>query len=157
MVEEIKRGRGRPRKDESRVADPQTRPKRTPVSGNRDILTVLGKDPEYEYRWIADYSEDGQRIWRFMQAGYTFVSANTVEVGQSHVYQSENVGSIVRRPAGKTGDFLYLMKIPKEFYNEDQAAKQAEIDSVERSMQRRRKAQDAGDDGEYEDTKITRK
>ena len=45
---------------------PSGRVKRTPVSG-RNVLTVSGKDPDYEYRVVND-EED--RITRFKDGGY---------------------------------------------------------------------------------------
>lgn len=142
----VKRKRGRPRKDETRAV---SRPERVPVSGNRDILTVRGKNPEYHYRWVKDTDEDGQRILKFRNAGYEFCGSDEgLQVGQNMVFKSENVGSIVRKPAG-SGEYFYLMRIYKEWYEEDQAAKQREIDAMDAQIKRPRNPDNAGDDGQY--------
>jgi len=120
----------------------ETRPERIPVSGQRDILTVRGKDPAYVYRWVKDEHENGQRMLKFKDAGYEFViNGDSVSVGQNHVYKSENVGSLIRVPAGQ-GEFLYLMKQLKEFYEEDQAVKQSEILDTENQIELGSKTQE---------------
>lgn len=136
-----------PSKNQSRASRPR---KRVPVSGFRDILTVLGKDPDYEYRWVKDGDERGQRIWRFQQAAYDFVRDDDVEgIGADYVYKSEDLGSIIRVPAGKNepGQYLYLMKIPKEFYDEDQAEKEEQVKRKEQLTVREREP--GMDDGQY--------
>jgi hypothetical protein len=102
--------------------------KRIPVGGNRDILTVEGKDINYVYRWVNDV--DG-RVQKFIAAFYDNVyMKDGVEVGAQDVKQGSNVGSVVSKDVGK-GITAYLMRIRKEYYEEDQAAKQR--DKVDRS------------------------
>ena len=150
----VKRGRGRPRKnDVDRAEDVSGRPaQRVPVSGNRDILTIQGKDPAFEYRWILDGSEDGQRVQRFRNAWWELVHSDDGQhkVGQDMVYKTENVGSLIRVPAG-SGKFYYLMRIPKEYYKEDQAAKQSDITDREKAI-----TQTDSDNGQYGNIKISR-
>ena len=149
----VKRGRGRPRKnDVSRVGVTTGRAPRVPVSGNRDILTVDGKDPSFEYRWILDSSEDGQRVMKFNKAWWDLVLSDDGQhsVGQDMVYKSANVGSIIRSPAG-SGKFYYLMRIPKELYAQDQAAKAKEIAEVEKTI-----TQTDSDNGQYGNIEISR-
>ena len=128
------------------------RPKeRTPVSGSRDLLTVRGKREDLEYRWVRDVSETGHRIFIFNEAGWFFVPAGDVRVGQSQVYETSDHGSIVRVPDGG-GSYLYLMAIEKEFYDEDQMAKHKELLDEERNITRPRDAEE--DDGQYGTNKI---
>ena len=128
-----KRKRGRPPKNQTRAASEARPRERIPVSGHRDILTVLGKDPDFAYRWVGDVSEDGQRIYRFKMAGYDFAPADELKIGTHMVYKTENIGSIIRTPAGGrgSGGFLYLMRILQEFADEDAAKKAALIDDTE--------------------------
>ena len=128
------------------------RPARVPVSGNRDILTVAGKDPSFAYRWILDSSENGQRIMKFNKAWWDLVHSDDGQhtVGQDMVYKSENVGSIIRVPAG-SGNFYYLMRIPKEYYNKDQDLKQSDITDHEKAI-----TQTDSDNGQYGNIKISR-
>lgn len=130
-------------------SDRAERPARTPVSGNRNILTVEGKDPDYKYRWVLDDSESGQRIYKFLNAGYEFATKDQgVKIGDSVVYKSENAGSIIRAPGGN-GQFLYLMRILREWYTEDQNAKQTLIREQEKQINRASK-----EDGQYGDVKL---
>jgi hypothetical protein len=129
---------------------------RVPVDGNRDVLTVYNKDPSFMYRWVKDAGHTGSRVQRFINAGYDFVSKDSgVKVGQTNVYTVENIGSIVTQPAGE-GEFLFLMSIPKEWYEEDQKAKSNEIDKTEAQIERKRDPNKKSDDGMYGETKISR-
>ncbi len=108
----------------------EQRKERIPVGGPRDVLTVQGKDPNYVYRWVLDVPG---RIQRFMDGGYEVVQAD-LKVGQKTVDSNSQIGSAVTKHGG--GDKkLILMRITKEWYDEDQAAKQDKIDALEASMQ----------------------
>lgn len=120
----------RPRND---VAE--KRPNRIPVSGNRDIL-VVDKLPEDKVaRWVND---DKDRILKFLQGGWEFVTDQGVVVGEKTVEASKGIGSVVHRLVGTKATneplYAYLMVISKDWYNEDQAAKQTEVDAREESI-----------------------
>lgn len=104
------------------------RPKRTPIA-KRNVLTVKDRDPAFNYRWVND--EDG-RVQMFEEAGYTAVKEPT-EVGDPRAGDASQLGSVSRKPVGG-GKSAVLMKIPKEFYEEDQAAKEARIAEKEKSL-----------------------
>ena len=107
-----------------------SRKERIPVGGMKDILTVLKKDPNYEYRWVLDRPG---RIERFKLAGYEVVT-DSPEVGQATVDRPKGkLGSAVTKLSGIST--LVLMRIPKEWYVEDQKAKQDKVDALEESMQ----------------------
>jgi hypothetical protein len=110
------------------------RPKRIPVAGARDILTVYGKDPNYSYRWIVDAPG---RIQRFQEGGWEVVQEN-LEVGQRTVDRGSKVGSAVTKSSGD-GRVLVLMRILKEWYDEDQKAKMERLDALEGSMRQEAK------------------
>ena len=132
--EPAKRGRGRPRKNPVGEVTGVTRENRTPVAGFRDILTVEGKDPDYHYRWVLDESEQGRRVFTHQRAGYTFATIEEgLQIGQSNVYKSDNVGSLIRVP-NDDGRWLHLMKIPKDWHEDDLKAKAAETDAKEASI-----------------------
>lgn len=138
-------------------ADRSARPHRVPMSGNRDILVVLNKDPDFFYRWFKDTGHNGQRIYRAKQAAYDFVDATVAAehgVGQDLVYNAGDVGSLIRVPAGH-GEYLYLMRIRREYYEEDKAAEQSRIDELERQITRERDPERASDDGQYGSIKLT--
>lgn len=135
----------RPTKKESRAETLNSRPERVPLTGHRDKLTVRGKDPEYQYRFVKDVCDTvtdnsgsiqlkpGNRILRFQAAGWEFVNSDDVQVGAADVYKTENIGSIVRIPAG-LNEFLYLMRIRKDWYQEDQKTKEKELLDVEKEL-----------------------
>lgn len=102
---------------------------RVPIGGARDILTVDGKEPGFEYRWVQAYPD---RINRFKRAGWEVVTHN-VEVGQARAGIPGQLGSAVEAEAGG-GARLVLMRIESEYYKEDQDAKEAEIRTLEDSM-----------------------
>jgi hypothetical protein len=131
--------------------------KRVPVSGMRDILTVYGKDPAFEYRFVKDEHENGSRIARFTRGGWEFTRPdkhNQIIIGQEAVYKTEQDESIIRFPAG-SGQFNYLMQIRKELYDEDQKTKQDNIDELESTMTGTRTSDD-NELGQYGQIKITR-
>lgn len=123
------------------------RPERTPISGNRDILTVDGKDEEYVYRWMNDMDN---RIQRALDGGYNFVTDDGKQVGTRQVDNpNSNVGSVVSKDVGK-GVTSYLMALPRDLYEQDQAAKHSDIDSTEASLRK------SGQDGNYGSVKISK-
>lgn len=145
--------------DTNRPANrPDAGTKRVPVSGMRDILTVFGKDDEFEYRFVKDTTEGGARIMRYKRGGWDFTrpgKASEIIVGEEAVYKSKSGGgSIIRYPTGE--QWLYLMQIRKDWYNEDQQAKADAIDATEASMTED-KSSDSNDLGQYGQVKISRK
>lgn len=105
------------------------RPKRIPVSGNRDILTVNNKDPNYMYRWVADKDN---RIEKFELGGYERV-LEPKKVGQSKVDSGTQLGSAVTKYGGG-GVTLVLMRIPVEWYEADQKLKQESVNAGEEEI-----------------------
>ena len=112
------------------MAKREERQTRTPVGGARDVLTVPNKDPNYVYRWVLDAPG---RIQRFEDGGYEQVRED-LEVGQKTVDRGSQLGSVVTKHGGGNSK-LVLMRIPKEWYDEDQQAKTDAIDALEDTMQ----------------------
>lgn len=110
------------------------RRQRSSVDGARDILAVSEQDPNYVYRWVADDPQRPGRIARLKEFGYEVVTQD-VEVGQKVVDRNSKVGSAVTRLGGG-GVTLVLMRTPKEFWDEDQKAKQDKVDAVDAVMMR---------------------
>lgn len=106
------------------------RKERIPVNGNRDILTVADKKDDLEYRWVLDTPG---RIDKFEQAGWEVVKA-ALKVGQTAVDSGSRLGSAITTSRG--GQTLVLMSVLREWYDEDQLAKQEKVNAVEASMNR---------------------
>lgn len=88
------------------------------------------KDPNYHYRFVND---TGSRLTNFQQAGYEFVSDTELTVGDSRVSDPSAIDSR-KSVISNDGTTSYLMKIKKEFYEEDQAAKADHIAEQESAM-----------------------
>lgn len=115
---------------EQQVHGTEDRPRRIPVSGNREILSVYGIPEDLRARWVND--EPG-RINKFLMAGYTFFTDKHVRVGERTVNTGENIGSVISRNVGG-GMTSYLMVLDRDFYEQDQRAKQKIIDDQHASM-----------------------
>lgn len=112
----------------SRVIEKRTA--RKPLH-QRGPQTINGdKDPNYVYRFVND---TGSRIANFQSAGYEFVEDKDLVVGDSRVFDPSDIGS-GKRVTSNDGTVSYLMRTKKEYYEEDQAAKAAQINETEQAM-----------------------
>ena len=97
---------------------------------------------------------------RFERGGWTYARQDDmpggISVGEESVYKSKKNGSIIRFPSGE-GLFSYLMKIKKEWYDEDQAAKAQAIDDVEQTIIGTGRPDGEENEGQYGSVKIERK
>ena len=108
--------------------EPSGRPQRTPV-GQRNILTVKGKDPSYVYRIVNDGDD---RISQYKEAGYDIVPDTSVAVGDKRVQSAGTIGTGKHLSVGQ-GTKAYVMRIRKDWYDEDQAAKLKGVAAVEQA------------------------
>lgn len=108
------------------------RVRRASVNGARNILRVEGKDPNYEYRIVND---TGDRVAQFEASGYEIVSDRTIKVGDRRVANPTAEGSPVQVSVGG-GQKALLMRIKKEWYNEDQASKMEGVNETEAAMKK---------------------
>lgn len=108
------------------------KPVRVPLSRYRDILSVMGKDPNRHYRWVKDTHENGSRLLEFKRAGYEHVRASEVTVGEEKVDKESTTGDIVR--LNYKGETLFLMAQPMEFREEDLAANRKELRELEQQI-----------------------
>lgn len=125
---------------------PSGRKQRVPV-GTRNVLNVVGKDPNYHYRFIND---SGDRVAEFTQdRDYEIVTKDSVRVGDKRVGKASAEGSAGQYSVGQ-GDRAFLVRIKKEWYEDDQTAKQAEV------LERENATRDKALDGTYGKLDITR-
>lgn len=99
--------------------------KRVPFGGNRQKLQV-DEIPGYVTRWFNDV--DG-RVERALDAGYEFVTPEEAEgLGQGQLHQENtDLGSRVSKIVSRGTDKVIrgvLMKIKREWYEEDQELKE---------------------------------
>lgn len=110
-VKTVERGRG----------DAPSRTERVPLSGRRTKLTIEKTDPNYKYRFVKD--DKMGRIDDFKHAGYELVKK------EDGTYDSRVVGT--HKDGSPRHDFLMRQK--KEYYEEDQRAKEAAIKEKEKA------------------------
>lgn len=116
------------------MSDKTNRPKRVPV-GSRKVLAAEKREG-YFRRWVNDSSD---RIQAFLDAGYALVRKTEADISDVRTQDPSKIGSSVVRKAVGGNTYAVLMEIPLEFYNEDQAAKQAYVDEKESSFDPTRK------------------
>lgn len=121
----------------------RSKPVRQPL-GQRNRLTFRGEMEEgYNYRVINDVDD---RLTLALEGGYEFVESNE-KLGDDKAAEASKVGSRVSKPVGN-GINGYLMRIKNEFYEEDQAAKEADLVETEKGMEPgRTDVEDAYGDG----------
>lgn len=118
------------REKASTSPSPVGRKSRAPISG-RNVLSVKGKDPNYEYRFVND---TGDRVAMFKDHDWETVPASEVRIGDSRIDQASSEGSIAQASINRnTREKAVLMRIPKDWYADDQRAKQVKIDELEAS------------------------
>jgi len=113
---------------------PSGRPTRQPV-GMRNRQRVRNSDPNYVERWVVDSDGTGDRIADFIAGGYEHVPARTNGIRDSRVDAASPEGSIEQRSVGG-GLKGYLMRIPRDLYEQDQKAKQAQVNKTEEALKR---------------------
>lgn len=106
------------------------KPRRASINGTRNVLTVSGKEPGFEYRIVND---DGDRISQFEEMGYEVVKDSSVKVGDRRIANPTKEGSPVQVSVGG-GQKAYLMRIRKDWYDEAQADKAKYVDEIEKGM-----------------------
>ena len=111
--------------------DRQDRRKRTPF-GVRKKSMNLDRDTEKRLeaeglvpRWVND-DDNGERLRQAQEGDYDFIYAENVEVGDKKEKQEDR--RKIRKLVGSNKDgspkYAYLMAIRKEYYEEDQRAKE---------------------------------
>lgn len=108
------------------------KPRRLSINGTRNVLTVQGKDPAFEYRIVND---DGDRIAQFEDMGYEVVKDSGIKVGDRRIANPTKEGSPIQVSVGG-GQKAYVMRIRKDWYDEAQKEKAAHVDEIEKGMVR---------------------
>ena len=107
------------------------RPVRVPV-GSRPRMSVVGKNPNFEYRWVNDYPG---RIADFKRGGWEVCTNEEVDTGNFRVEEGGSPGSLACQVVnGGDGTKAYVMKIHKDLYDEDQKAQEQEVRRTEETL-----------------------
>lgn len=126
------------------------RPKRTPL-GMRNVLAAEQREG-YVRRWVNDVDD---RLLRAEAAGYKTV-LKPADLSDPKAGAGTQVGSAVAKSVG-AGVRAVLMEIPREFYEEDQAAKQRNVDRREAGIGRQQGVKGQQYGGVYGEVKIRSK
>jgi len=121
------------------------------MSGQRLRMEISAeeKDPAFHYAWIND---DKDLIFRAKRAGYEHVLTEELPSwGQASVDSDNSTDSLVSMPVGQ-GKVAYLMKQPKEFFEEDMKAHHDMVDAREADL---KKELNSGKDGTYGEVVIS--
>lgn len=110
--------------------DKENSRKRVPL-GTRNVLTAPKKSG-FVRRFVND---DQDRIQAFIDAGYTVVKDDSIQVGDDKIGKVSHTGSMVNPSVG-SGKRAVLMEIKEEFYNADQAERAKKTKAIEDEMQR---------------------
>lgn len=112
------------------------RPRRSPI-GRKQRINVRNKEAGYHYRVVnCNLDSDPDRVESFIEQGWEVVSKDKAgAIGDKRVDNPTAPGSSSYYSVGQ-GTKAVLMRIKDEWYKEDQAAKQAELDEIERGMQK---------------------
>lgn len=95
----------------------------------RGRLSVEGKDPNYEYRWVNDTDNN---VSVRQEQGWEIVTDQDLKIGDKRVADPAELGS-ARTVSVGNGVTSHLMRIKKEWYDEDQQMKQKRVDELEKS------------------------
>jgi hypothetical protein len=126
---------------------PPKRPKRKPLDERRNKLTFEDRDPNYVYRVFNDV---GGRLKEAEEIGYEYVRS-PAGLGDKTVDGATHLGSVVTKHVGNDTTGV-LMRIPREWYEEDRAAKHRLVDESEADLKRHAEAE-----GRYGSVTIGRK
>lgn len=118
----------------------QLRRERIPFSGKDKKLQAY-TEKLVAAGWHCHWFNDTEgRIARALQAGYQHVAKSEVMLNPSLTPLNNDPGELVRVAVGGDANgqplYAYLMKLPEELWQEDQAAQQAGLDEVDKAISR---------------------
>jgi hypothetical protein len=124
---------------DTKTTEVKQRNKRKPFGVPRSKLTIAKQDPAFHYRWILDAPG---RLQEAIEGDYTFVTPE--EVGREDTKENK---VYVRGGSNVDGSEQrqYLMKIPREFHEEDSKVSQAYLDEIDAAIKGGKVNQTLGD------------
>lgn len=121
--------------DQKETITLKRKPRRSSINGTRNVLNITGKEPGFSYRVVNDV---GDRIEQLKAIGYEIVEDSKVQVGDRRITNPTKEGSPVKVSVGG-GLYGYVMRIPQEWKDEDQAKKDAHVANIEKGLVREAK------------------
>lgn len=116
-------------------ATQENRRKRIPLGVHRSKMSVPAEliPDGYHGHWINDVDN---RLMMAQQGGYDFAENNgRYKVGEDINDGNSDLGNKVSQVVDREkGTRAYLMIIPQEFYDEDQAAKLKSVDEIDKQI-----------------------
>src|ERR1700693_3242503 len=119
--------------------DRSKREDRVPIHGDRNRLSVEGREEGYHYCWVND-----NNVPRFERAGYEFVE-HALIIGDRRVDAASSTG-VKHSLAVGNGVTDYLMRCPNEYFDQDMEALSNKVDGYEAAMYEQL---NSGKDGRY--------
>lgn len=117
---------------ESRDEQETPRRRRVPLGVPRQKLNAPQR-PGYVRRWVND---DPGRLDAAQEGGYEYVTGESRSEGGATDGMGAKISRVVGTRDGGAPITAYLMEIKKEWYDEDQEAKQGKIDDSEAALRR---------------------
>lgn len=117
---------------ETREEEAPARRKRIPLGVPRLKLNAPTR-PGYVRRWVND---DAGRLDAAQQGGYEYVLGEARPDGVATEGMGAKISRVVGTREGGAPITAYLMEIRKEWYDEDQKAKQAGVNATEEALKR---------------------
>lgn len=116
---------------ELKVTRSSERPQRVPV-GQRSRISLKDRDPNYHYRLVvANREQDPDRVDHLIEQGYEIVPGKVAgTTGNAKVDNPSAIGSAGQISVGR-GDKAVWMRQRKDWFEQDQAEKQKEINTTE--------------------------
>lgn len=121
---------GRPKNEDRPMSlERSERPKRVPINGQRDILSVQGQEKGWHYCWVND-----DKVPRFQAAYYEFVDHDCI-VGDRKIDAAARIGGKISKAVGN-GVTAYLMRCPQEDFDAENKQELMEVKAREDAMRR---------------------
>lgn len=121
------------------ATSPSGRPRRSPLD-QRTKLAVRNQEAGYHYRFVnANLEREPERVQEFLDRGYEIVPRDKVDLGDKQVDSISALGSASEVSVG-LGTKAIVMRIRKDWYEEDQRIKQADLDAQEAAIKHNSKA-----------------
>jgi len=141
ISEKVEKKNGRKTTDE-RLKLLQRRKKRIPIIEQRRLMEIPNEDKSFKYRMVSgDPAEIDDLIFKYIAAGYEIVDKQGQPLEIEERFQDTSWKQSIACQSVGGGDIGILMRIPVEWWEEDQTKKQRTISS---EIASRRKARIEG-------------